>query len=245
MNIYQKLADIRRMATVVEKSKRGYGYTYAPEEEVLANVTAGMNKNNVSLIPRILSYDVTPHTYTKRKFAKDGTQLPDDIVNEILVSGEIEYTWVNDENPDETVVVPWMFVGQQSDASQSFGSGTSYSQRYFLLKYFQSAAVDGDVDEYRSKQKEREEAEEREAAKAIVDMVHTAVTAFLKKFPDQKSKVATLVRKHVIIDGKGSADYYKLTNPDAATALKEAVTEFVEKNSKQTKKEEVKNGVSE
>lgn len=236
MNLYQKLAQIRQLATAVKKSKKGYGYTYAPEEEVLACVTAGMNKYGVSLVPRILDADVKPHSYTKRKFAKNGDQLPDDIVNEILVTGEIEFTWVDDENPEDTVVVPWLLVGQQNDASQAFGSGLTYCTRYFMLKYFQSATTDDDVDKYRSKQKENEDKEDRETAKAIVDAIHATVTAFLGQYPDKKASLVALVKKHVIVDGKGVPDYYKLTDPAAAATLKESITKFIVDNT-QTEKE--------
>lgn len=233
MNIYQKLAEIRKMAAVVKKDKAGYGYKYPSEEEILVNITAGMNKYGISLIPRLPNgVNVIPHTYTKRKFAKDGTVLPDDIVNEILINGQLEYTWVDDENPNDVVVVPWTVTGQQSDASQAFGSSLTYCQRYFMLKYFQSASTDGTVDAYRSKQKETEEKEEREISKAIIDIVHASVTAFLTKYPDKKADIASLIKKHVIIDGKGSGDYYKVTKIDVANALKEAIAKFITDNSK-------------
>ena len=249
MNIYQKLSDIRKLSSVVKKTKKGFNYTYAPEEEVLANVTAGMNKNGVSLIPRIISAEVTPYSYTKRKLAKDGTQLPDDIINEVLVSGNMEYTWVNDENPEETVVVPWFFTGSQADASMALGSSMTYAQRQFLLKYFQSASTDGDVESYRTKQKEKEETEERETAKAIVDAIHAVVSAFVEKLPEQRGEVLSLIKKHVVIDGKASADYYKITKPDVAIGLKEAITKYIAEHTPEVgvsnQNGEVKDGVSE
>ena len=36
MNIYQKLAKIRKPAEVIQKNARGYGYTYVSEDEILA-----------------------------------------------------------------------------------------------------------------------------------------------------------------------------------------------------------------
>lgn len=233
MNIYQKLAEIRKMAAVVKKNKSGYGYKYPSEEEILVNITAGMNKYGISLVPRLVNgVNVTPYSYTKRKFAKDGTVLPDEIVNEILINGQLEFTWIDDDNPKDMVVVPWTVVGQQSDASQAFGSALTYCQRYFMLKYFQSATTEGDVDAYRSKQKENEEKEERETTKAIIDTVHASVTTFLTKYPDKKADITSLIKKHVIVDGKGSGDYYKVTKIDVANGLKEAITRFIAENSK-------------
>ena len=74
------------------------------------------------------------------------------------------YTWVNDDNPSERIEVPWVTVGQQEDASQSFGSGLTYTYRYFLLKFFGISTVEDDPDSWRSKQKEAAEAESREIA---------------------------------------------------------------------------------
>jgi hypothetical protein len=237
------------MATVVAESATGYGYTYAPEEEVLANVTAGMNKYGVSLIPRITTFSVTPISYTKRKFTKDGIAL-DELINEMLVSGEIEYTWVDDENPEDMVVVPWALVGKQNDPSMAFGSAMTYCGRYFMLKYFQSATTkQDDVDAYVTKQKEKEEAEERETAKAIVDAIHAMVSAFVGKYADHRENVLSIIKKHVIIDGKSSADYYKITKPDVAVGLKEAITKYIEENTPKVgvsnQNGEVKDGVSE
>ena len=137
LNIYQKLAKIRKNVEVLQKNKKGYGYTYVSEDTILANITGVMRNLHISLIPRILSgsISVEPYSYAKTKTAMDG-KIYDEKVNEILVHGEMEWTWVNDDEPEETVVVPWAFVGQQSDAGQAFGSGLTYATRYFLLKYF-------------------------------------------------------------------------------------------------------------
>lgn len=47
INLYQKLAKIRKMAEVIQKNKKGYGYTYVSEDVILAKVTAGMEKYGV------------------------------------------------------------------------------------------------------------------------------------------------------------------------------------------------------
>lgn len=36
MNIYQKLARIRKQVEVIQKNKSGYGYKYVSEDEILA-----------------------------------------------------------------------------------------------------------------------------------------------------------------------------------------------------------------
>ena len=154
LNIYQKLAKIRKQVEVIQKNKRGYGYTYVSEEEILAKITVFMDKYHLSLVPGIVggTTKVEPYPYKKTKTTKGG-EIYEENVNEVLVSADMTWTWVNNDNPEEKVVVGWTLVGQQSDASQAFGSGLTYSDRYFLLKYFNVATTDDDPDAHRSKQR--------------------------------------------------------------------------------------------
>lgn len=163
MNLYQKLAKIRESVEVMQRNASGYGYKYVTDVDLLAKISVGMKEYGVSLIPQIVpgTAKVDKYEYTK---IKGGKTEP---VYEILTSAELLFTWINDEKPDEKVEVPFFMVGQQGDASQSFGSGLTYSYRYFLLKYFGVATPNDDPDNWRSKQKEAEdEAEQRAKAEA-------------------------------------------------------------------------------
>ena len=53
MNIYQKLARIRKQVEVIQKNKSGYGYKYVSEDEILAKISVFMDKYGLSLIPNI------------------------------------------------------------------------------------------------------------------------------------------------------------------------------------------------
>lgn len=44
MNIYQKLARIRKQVEVIQKNKSGYGYKYVSEDEILAKISVFMDK---------------------------------------------------------------------------------------------------------------------------------------------------------------------------------------------------------
>jgi len=116
MNIYQKLAKIRKQVEVVRKNKAGYGYKYVSDDELLAKITVFMDKYGLSLIPSITvgSTRVEPHSYVKTKAKKDG-EIYDENVNEILVSADMIYTWVNNDNPDERIEVEWSLVGYQTN----------------------------------------------------------------------------------------------------------------------------------
>ena len=73
LNLYQKLAKIRMIADVAAKDKRGFNYSYADITQILAKVTAGMNKYGVSLIPGIVheSFDVQKVEIRNVEIVKD------------------------------------------------------------------------------------------------------------------------------------------------------------------------------
>jgi len=167
LNIYQKLAKVRKAVEVVQKNASGYGYKYVTDDELLARITGVMDKHGLSLIPSIVpnTFTVEPYTYTKIKKGEE------EIVNEILVNADMEFVWINNDAPNEVIRVPWALTGQQSDASQSFGSGLTYAYRYFLLKYFGVATPNDDPDNWRNKQREAEAAEDRALAEQIVNII--------------------------------------------------------------------------
>lgn len=220
MNIYQKLAKIRKNVEVVQKNKAGYGYKYVTDDELLAKISGFMDKYNVSLIPSVTpgTMSVEPYTYKKTKQTKDknGPVIYEENVNEVMVHGDMKYTWVNNDNPDEQVAVDWHLVGHQSDGSQSFGSALTYSMRYFLLKYFSIATPDDDPDKWRSKQREAEAAEEKAIAGQIIEQVNALVTDYLSSNPKHKDTVKEFICRYI-----KSGDYFKITEPKLAGKLLE------------------------
>ena len=126
-NLVQKLAKIRAMSDVVTKEKRGYNYSYADITTILANITGGMKKYGVSLIPAIVpeSASIEQSVIVNTKFDKTGKPY-EQKATEMLVRAGMTFTWVNDDNPSETIVVPWFVTGSQGDPSQAFGSGLTY-----------------------------------------------------------------------------------------------------------------------
>lgn len=219
LNIYQKLAKIRKSVEVMKRDTKAYGYSYTKEESILAKITVYMDKLNLSLIPGILpgTTTVTPYTYKKTKSTQKG-DIYEEMVNEVLVQADTTWTWINNDNPDERIVVPWSMVGQQSDASQSFGSGLTYSSRYFLLKYFNISTSNDDPDKFRSQQKAAEEEERKAVAAEIVNEIDKAVKSFLATYPDRVEEAKKLLSKYV-----KNADYFAIKDPILASKLLEEV----------------------
>lgn len=151
-NIYVKVAKIARGCGVMQKNGKGFNYKYTTEDEVLAAVTGLMKKYNVSLVPNIVpnTLHIQPVSYSKYD-KKAQREVP---VNEVIVSAEAVFTWVNLEDTSDKLAVPWIICGSQEDVSQAFGGALTYANRYFLLKSLQMATVEDDPDNYRTKQKQ-------------------------------------------------------------------------------------------
>lgn len=215
LNIYQKLAKIRKQVEVIQRNKKGYGYTYVSEDEILAKISGFMDKYSLSLIPSVIhsSAVVTPYHTKKTKSTNKG-EIYEENVNEVLVSADMVFTWVNNENPNERADVPWILVGHQSDGSQSFGSGLSYAMRYFLLKFFNIATPDDDPDKWRSKQKAAGAAEDKMIAEEIIASFDTMVKEFLASNQDKTEEVKKFVAKYV----KGG-NYFAITESVLASKL--------------------------
>ncbi|MEN3129625.1 hypothetical protein ABDI49_00030 [Bacillus cereus] len=86
-----------------------------------------MDNLEVILTPKMGDHKTWLHTY-KSKYNKD--------ITDFVIEGEGFYEWINAEKPEEREMVPWKFFGQQDDVSKAYGSALTYSERYFLLKFF-------------------------------------------------------------------------------------------------------------
>lgn len=215
LSLVQKLANIRSMSDVVVKTKSGYNYKYADLPTVLANITAGMKKYGVSLIPMICpgTASVSQNVIINSKVDKTGKPF-ETRTTEMLFCAEMIFRWVNDDNPEEYLDVPWYTTGSMTDPAQSMSASMTYTLRRFLVAYFQIAEEDTDVDAYRSKQKAAEEAEGKEIAAAVIKQFDTVVRSYMADHPDDGDKVRRFVSKYVK-DGL----YQKIKNPDIAGKL--------------------------
>lgn len=218
MNLYQKLAKIRKGTEVIQKNKAGYGYKYTSIEEILSYVTAGMNKYGVSLVPRInteSSMSVDPYTYTKIKTTKSGERYEEPIT-EFLAKATVVYSWIDNDDPSVTIDIPWFITGSQTDPSQALGSALTYGLRYFLIQYFQIATPEDDPDEWRSKQREAEAAEDKAVSQKLIQEFDTAIRTYLADNPAKAEDVKKFVSKFV-----KSGDYKKIVEPTLAAKLLE------------------------
>jgi hypothetical protein len=217
LNLVQKLARVRSIADAVAKDKKGFNYTYSDITEILAKVTAGMKKYRISLIPHIEpgTAKVSQNVVVNTKVTKTG-DVYDQTTTEMLVQADMAYRWINDDNPEEYIDVPWLVVGSQTDVSQAFGSGLTYCSRYFLTNYFQigQGKTAKDVDEYRSKQKAAEAAEDRAIAEQIIEQFDILLKEYLADHPDKSEEVKAFISRFA-----KNANYFTIKEPNLASKL--------------------------
>lgn len=127
LNIHQKLVEIRRNIGGFTKDKKSFNYSYVSGTQVLAKIQEKMNELGVLLIPEVTTQEFEKHNYKNKKGAE---------ATDFLVYGHMNYTWVNAENPEDCIKVPFYYTGAQDDISKAFGSGLTYSERYFVIKFF-------------------------------------------------------------------------------------------------------------
>ena len=219
MNLYEKLARLRKRVEFMQEDASGYGYKYTSEESILAKITGLMEELHLSLIPRIIpgTMKVNQVELKKKKFMKE-VGLYDDVTNEYLVQADMEYTWINNDNPEEKIVIPWVFVGSQSDPSQAMGSGLTYANRYLLMKMFQIASSEDDPDNWRSKQRAAEVEEEKLIADKILEEVDKTIRTYLEANPKDGPVVKKIVEKF-----RKDGDYTKIKESMVASKLLEEI----------------------
>lgn len=215
LNLYQKLAKIRSLCDAAKKSKEGYGYTYTDIVEILANVTGGMKKYHISLIPTIVpgTAFVRNNPRVKTKLDRQGNAY-EQKDTEMLFCADMVYKWVNDDEPSETIEVPWFVTGAMSDSSQSLGSGLTYTLRQFLTSYFQIAQSDNDPDAYRSKQKAAEDSEDLAIAASLIEQFDVLVRQYLADHEDKGEDVKKFISKYA-----KNAKYHNIKEPTLAAKL--------------------------
>lgn len=229
MNLWQKLAKVRDIADVVAKDKSGYGYRYVSESEVLSKVKAGLSKYHVSIYPMLdqENFSVERREFVKKKYDKASQNWIDDPQSEYCVRGRLNFQIINDDKPEEQMTVPWVLVGSQTDDAQAFGSALTYSNRYFFLKFFNIATPDADPDEWKRKKNEAANAEEAAAVTAMIKQIEALLNSGVTE--QNKTEISNVIKKHLKVDGKPSANYLKIQTLEDAQAVYTAIKAYLAK----------------
>lgn len=142
MNLYEKLIEVRKKVEKLKKDtigKTGFkDYPYISTDNILTNIMDTMNELKIILQPSI-------ENCTEREFDYVNSSGKEKV--DFITQGNMSFTWINAEKPEERETVKWHFFGQQDEVSKSLGSGLTYSNRYFLKMYFQISTDEDDPDQ--------------------------------------------------------------------------------------------------
>ena len=143
LTLKQKLVEIRKSVGYLQKTETGnQGAMYVDPAVLLAKIRESMDKHNILLSCSVLAQSVTQYNSPTKN-------NPNNIG--FLVSGNLVYTWFDADN-DEKLECNWFATGSHlSDPSMAFGGGLTYSERYFLLKFFQIPTSKDDPEFLKSK----------------------------------------------------------------------------------------------
>ena len=173
----EKLLELKKIVCIMQKNADGYGYKYVTEDSILLAINDKMIELEISLTPKFK--DKTLYSEVLNYKDAKGKEKTD-----VLVRSEMQFVW-KDIKTKEEIVIDWALLGQQSDASQALGSGLTYANRYFLLKYFNVATSNDDPDKIRN---EIAIEEEKKKLSAIQTKIKKTFETLIQKY-QSKDKV--------------------------------------------------------
>lgn len=174
MSLDEKLIELKKLVMNMQKDQEGHGYKYVGEDTILNRINEKMNEFKLRLIPKFVPGTLYSEVVNYKN--SKGAEKTD-----VLVRSEIQFIWRDIETKEEEII-DWGLLGQQADGSQALGSGLTYANRYFLLKYFNVATTEEDPDKIRSEQLAEEE---RKKLSALQTKIKKTLGELIKKYQTQ------------------------------------------------------------
>ncbi|WP_240377217.1 ERF family protein [Bacillus piscicola] len=131
-NIYQKLLNVKKAVPYIQKQVHGEEFSYASSSDVIAPLREKLNEVGLFLSTHVKDTKVT--------IGQQG----------ILTELYIVFTWINVDNPEETI--EYTFYSQGMD-NRDKGPAKAYThaEKYFLLKQFNIPTDEVDPDAFQQK----------------------------------------------------------------------------------------------
>ncbi|WP_059050019.1 ERF family protein [Paenibacillus senegalimassiliensis] len=161
LNIYQKLLEVRKDVSYLKKESQSSQYSYTGSAQVLASVRKKINEQGLLLIPRVNDKNLITETveYTDGNKPKKTTTYFTEL--------SMTMTWVNAENPTETVECPWYSQGVDIAGEKGVGKALTYGEKYFILKFFNIPTDKDDPDAFQQKHEQKASKEVLEKIKGV------------------------------------------------------------------------------
>lgn len=128
LNLHQKIVEVRKTVNFLKKDTKGYQYKYVSGTSLLTTIRPKMDELVVILQTSVCK---TEWLKTSGGYA---------------VCLEMNFTWVDGNNPQDRIESLWVAAGEDSDPAKAIGKAHTYGERYYLLKFFNIPTDDEDPD---------------------------------------------------------------------------------------------------
>ncbi|MFO3694381.1 ERF family protein [Staphylococcus felis] len=135
-NLYQRINEAKHSMEGFVKDTKGYQYSYVSGSQVLHKLNPELHKNGINI-----TFKTSEPNFQQVTVVVKGKEK-----SEFLVSLNVHYTITNVDNPEEKIESTIFAIGQQDDPSKALGTALTYSERYFLMKFFGLPTDEDDAD---------------------------------------------------------------------------------------------------
>lgn len=149
MDLKNKLLTIRQSVEYIQKTEKGnQGAMYVDPAVLLKTIRDKMNELKILLVPFV--QDCTMECIDFPTANNPNAKC-------FVFSGGMSFSWVNTEEKDDNMEVAWYLAGKHmQDPAMAYGSALTYTERYFLLKFFQIPTAKDDPEFFENKTKPKE-----------------------------------------------------------------------------------------
>ena len=147
MNIYQKLIEVRKVVPYLQKENAGTQYKYVSSSQVLSNCKMKMDELGLLLVPSVTGHKVSESVIEYQDDKNHVTKRTITYFTEL----DMIMTWVNAEDPKETISCPWYGQGVDIAGEKGVGKAMTYAEKYFMLKFFNIPTDKDDPDSFQKK----------------------------------------------------------------------------------------------
>lgn len=162
-NLYEKLLEVKKEVEFIQKKKVGDNLTYKAitSSMILGAINKELNKLGILLKTQMLGKDVQRLERTKSYENPKTQKVTLTTVYDFIATIDLEYTWINTNNTSEKDANLFSCSGLNTDPSKAFGSALTYAEKYFMMKYFNVATDEYDVDTFKQLNEDEDEKKER------------------------------------------------------------------------------------
>lgn len=207
LSIYEKLLLLKEEIPYIQKQAKQYiKFTVVESSDVLQMFRPFMDKLGLILEPSVANSNI-------ERIEIGTNKKTDKTIFSYLVHLEMEYVWVNVDNPSEKEVVKFVAIADDENSSYAFGQAMTYAEKTFLLKYFNIPTDDSDPDVFQQEVLKRVPAQEEqiESLYILVDKVRE-LTGQTKKVVAEQAKVTAKVNLEKSFDDYTAYEFGLVSN---------------------------------